>query len=29
MTSDHLALLVDVDTDAEVFRYILGRARTE
>ncbi len=28
MTADHLSLLVDLDSDAEVLRYILGRART-
>jgi len=28
MTSEHLPLLVDLDADAEVLRYILGRARS-
>ena len=28
MTSEHLPLLVELDTDAEVLRYILGRARS-
>ena len=29
MTSEHLPLLVQLDADAEVLRYIPGRARTE
>ncbi len=29
MTSQHLPLLVELDADAEVLRYILGRARSE
>lgn len=29
MTSVHLPLLVELDADAAVLRYILGRARTE
>lgn len=29
MTSKHLPLLVELDADAEVLRYILGRARSE
>lgn len=28
MTSEHLPLLVELDSDAEVLRYILGRARS-
>ncbi len=28
MTAEHLPLLVDLDADAEVLRYILGRARS-
>lgn len=28
MTSEHLSLLVELDSDAEVLRHILGRART-
>ena len=28
MTVEHLSLLVELDSDAEVLRYILGRART-
>ena len=28
MTTEHLPLLVELDADAEVLRYILGRART-
>ncbi|MCW2758211.1 MAG: hypothetical protein JWO46_1957 [Nocardioidaceae bacterium] len=28
MTPEHLPLLVELDSDAEVLRYILGRART-
>ena len=27
MTPEHLPLLVELDADAEVLRYILGRAR--
>ena len=29
MTVEHLPLLVELDADAEVLRYIIGRARTE
>jgi RimJ/RimL family protein N-acetyltransferase len=28
MTTEHLPLLVELDADAEVLRYILGRARS-
>ena len=29
MTTEHLPLLVELDADPEVLRFILGRARTE